>query len=179
MAAFTQRDAYGQPLDWTILRDGGVALYWRRDLFDNDIEWFRQQHYQIFPFDCSRWVSSEDMHTDLQRALAFPAYYGKNLHALNDCLGDLQVPEDGGTALALIRFDRYIEGPGGVGLASGRSEAEGVLDMFARASRFFMLTARHFITLVQTDNPRTHFDSLACVSACWNRREWLNKNRGL
>ena len=179
MAAFTERDKYEHRLDWNILRDGGIALYWRRDFFDDDMLWLRQQDYQVFPFDCARWASHEEMHADFQRTLGFPDYYGRNLDALNDCLGDLPVPHVGGIALALTRFDAYAKGQGADLAGSGRAEAEIVLDLLARASRFFLLTGRRLLTLVQTDDPRIGFELLGCISATWNHREWLNKNRGL
>src|ERR1700722_7277587 len=124
MTAFNQHDEHENRLDWKILRDGSIALYWRRELFDEVLAWFRQQHYQVSSFDCERWVSTEEMHADLQRTLSFPAYYGRNLDALNDCLGDLEVPDTGGMAVALTRFDAYAKGPGATRVASGRSEAE-------------------------------------------------------
>jgi hypothetical protein len=179
MAAFNQQDSHENRLDWEILRDGSVALYWRRELLDEDVSWFRQQNYQVFSFDCERWRSTEAMHTDFERMLNFPAYYGRNLDALNDCLSHLPVPDVGGIALVLNRFDAYAKGPGAAPAGSGRPEAEVVLDLLARASRYYLLTGRHLLTLVQTDDPHTRFDDLACVFADWNRREWLKKNRGL
>jgi hypothetical protein len=179
MASFNQEDRNENQLDWKILRDGSVALYWRCELLDEDLSWFRQQHYQVFTFDCDRWSSSEEMHTDFQKALNLPAYYGRNLDALNDCLSDLSVPDVGGVAFVLSRFDAYAKGPGAAPAGSGRPEAEVVLDLLARASRYHLLTGRRLLTLVQTDDPRIRFDGLACVFADWNQREWLNKNRGL
>ena len=35
------------------------------------------------------WDTPEKAHADLAKALDFPAYYGKNLDALHDCLTDL------------------------------------------------------------------------------------------
>ncbi len=179
MTAFNHRDEHENQLDWKILRDGSVALYWKRELLDEDVSWFRQQNYQVFSFDCQQWSSTEEMHTDFQRTLSFPAYYGRNLDALNDCLSDLPVPDVGGIALVLSRFDAYTKGPGATTVGSDRPEAEVVLDLLARASRYYLLTGRRLLTLVQSDDPRIRFDGLACVFAGWNQREWLNKNRGL
>ena len=36
--------------------------------------------------DCSRIQSKEDLHRIFSEALSFPAWYGKNLDALHDCL---------------------------------------------------------------------------------------------
>jgi Barstar (barnase inhibitor) len=179
MAPFNQQDEQVQGIDWQILRDGGVALYWRRELFDEDLDWFHQRHYQVYSFDCERWTSSQEMHMDFQRTLNFPAYYGRNLDALDECVCDLPVPDTGGMALALTRFDAYANGPGAIAKAAGRREAEIVLDALTRASRHFLMTGRRLLTLVQTDDARSRFDGLGCVSAAWNRREWLDKNRGI
>lgn len=34
-------------------------------------------------------VTADDFHDAIAEVLAFPAYYGRNLDALNDCLGDV------------------------------------------------------------------------------------------
>ena len=39
--------------------------------------------------DCERLLHRRPAHAYLQEALGFPAYYGKNLDALFDCLTDL------------------------------------------------------------------------------------------
>src|ERR1700722_722126 len=117
MAPFNQQDEQVQGIDWQILRDGGVALYWRRELFDEDLDWFHQRHYQVFSFDCERWTSSQEMNRDFQRTLNFPAYYGRTLDSLDECVCDCPVPDLGGMALALTRFDAYANGPGAIAKA--------------------------------------------------------------
>lgn len=53
------------------------------------------------------------MHRDIAVALDFPAYYGRNLDALNDCLSDVVAraygwqPTAAGLALAFLGFDRF------------------------------------------------------------------------
>ena len=178
MATFDAQEQKKETLDWRILRDGGIALYWRREYLDQDLEWFRKQNYQIYSFDCEKWASG-GMHADFQRTLSFPSYYGSNLDALDDCLEDLSVPERGGTVMVLNRLDAFRESHGATLLPSGRTEAEIVLDILARASRYFLLTSRRFLTLVQSDDPRIQFDRLGGIAAIWNWRESLNKNRGL
>jgi hypothetical protein len=66
MTIFGSQEKSAEALDWLILRDGGVALYWRRAYPDEDLNWFRQQGYQVFRFDCDRWVSG-GMHADWLR----------------------------------------------------------------------------------------------------------------
>ena len=79
MVSFNQQDGHEDRLDWQMLCDGGIALYWRRELLEEDVNWFRQQDYCVFSFDCKRWSSTEERHSDFQRTLSFPAHYGRNL----------------------------------------------------------------------------------------------------
>ena len=178
MAAFDAQDQTQETLDWIILRDGGIALYLRREYLDEDLEWFRQQSYELYSFNCEKWTLS-GMHADFERTLNFPSYYGSNLDALWDCLQDLSVPQRGGTVIVLNRLDAFQKGLGAAVLPSGRAEGEIVLDILARTSRHFLLTGRRFLTLVQSDDPRLHVEGLAGVATIWNWRELQNENRGL
>ncbi|MFI8943197.1 barstar family protein [Streptomyces syringium] len=54
------------------------------------------------------------MHRAIAAALHFPDYYGHNLDALNDCLGDVACfgpyddePERTGLALSFANYDRF------------------------------------------------------------------------
>jgi RNAse (barnase) inhibitor barstar len=179
MTAFSEGEENERRLDWTILRDGSIALYRRDDFLEEAVNWLSSHGYRIVSFDCSDWCTSTQMHDSLQHSLSFPSYYGGNLNALNDCMcEDLEVPEVGGLVLVLRHYDRYSNGTHAAH-NSGRSEAEIVLDIFARASRYQMLKGRRLITLAQSGDPLIHFDNLDGVSATWNSREWLNENRNL
>ena len=179
MAVFTSEEADDQRRDWTILRDGGVALYWRPEALKMDMNWLESNGYSIVEFDAARWNSEEQMHDSLRSGLSFPYYYGKNLNALNDCLwSDLVVPEAGGVALVFHHYDHFARIHQEAG-SKDKDLAELVLHIFARAVRYHMLFGARLLILVQSDDPRIRFDNLAGISAGWNFREWLNKDRGL
>lgn len=113
------------------------------------------------------------MHESLSSALEFPEYYGRNLNALEECLcEDIIINEEGGLLLNFLSFpdnDPDAKAP----------ETEAILDIAARAIREHMLAGRRFLVFVQTENPRISFEKLGGISAIWNRREWLNRDRGL
>ena len=177
MTVFGQADE--NALDYQVLRDGSVSLYRNPLYLEEDLQWLRQRGYRIYRVDCTTWSSEAALHESLQGALAFPAYYGKNRNALWDCMSDLEIPEDGGVAIVLSCYDVYANGPGSACTPSGTKAAEALLDIFAGTSRYMLLTGRRLITLVQSADPSIRFEKLGGVSAEWNRREWLNKDRGL
>ena len=172
MATFSENE-YDE-LDFSILRKGGLSLYKRKDLLQQDSEQLSKYGYKLVHFACNTWTSEAEMHESLSEKLSFPPYYGKNLNALNDVMGDLDVPDVGGIALVFDRYDKFVHG---AGAASGVAEV--VLDIVSRTSHDFLLTGRRFLTLVQSDDPHLSFPSLGGRAPDWNRREWLNSHRGL
>ena len=62
--------------------------------------------------DGRRMTSRESAHQQLAQALDFPSYYGRNLDALHDCLGDIDIP----TQLVVRHAARMKEGLGAYGV---------------------------------------------------------------
>lgn len=165
MAVFTSDEANDQHRDWAILRDGGVALYWRPEALKMDLNWLESNGYNIVEFDADRWNSEEQMHNSLRSALSFPYHYARNLDALNDCMcHDLAVPDTGGIALVFNHYDHFTN----VDQTSDPNQkplADIVLHILARAVRFHILFGRRLLILVQSDDPRITFGDLARISA--------------
>ena len=169
MASFNREDL-DRP-DWEVFQNGWVVMYWRPEILDRDAERLRAHGYKMFRFDCESWSAPADALTDLGTTLEFPDYYAHNLDAFNDCLGDIDVPLDGGTALIFRRYDRFA--------ASNRDAAQAILDICAGNARRFLLFGQRLATLVQSDDPTLSFAPVGSTPVMWNRREWLNKNRGV
>jgi RNAse (barnase) inhibitor barstar len=171
MAIFTSDEANEQHRDCAILRDGGVALYWRPEALKTDLNWLESNGYNIIEFDASRWNSAEQMHDSLRSALSFPYYYGRNLDALDECMcDDVAVPDTGGVALVFNHYDHFAS-LDRAGDPNEKPLAESVLRILARAVRYHMLFGRRLLILLQSDDPRIRFDDLAGISASWNPRE--------
>lgn len=178
MTAFRKDPAEWQRLDWRLFLNGAVALYHSPDILAEDLSWLREHGYQVCEFHCDHWTSETTVHSDFKQVLNFPDYYGCNLNALHDCLSDISIPEEGGIVLVLHRYDDYLASDGAP-TTTGFSFAEAILDILAGTSRHFLLTGQRFLVMIQSSDPRIRFDKLGCISAHWNPREWLNKNRGL
>jgi RNAse (barnase) inhibitor barstar len=154
--------------DRAILQNGPIALYYRPATLADDVAWFRAHDYAVDELDAGAWSDVAAMHRDFAATLAFPDYFGKNLDALNDCIGDL---EGARRAIVLRRFDAFAKVHPDV--------AQAVLDILAVNSRRFLLDGTRLVILVQSDDPRIAFDPVGACPVGWNPKEWLNANRGL
>jgi hypothetical protein len=162
---------YFRRIDWAIFQNGWVVMYWRSKVLESDVAWLFGHEYRVYRFNCERWSSRVDALAELGVTLEFPDYYGQNLDAFNDCLSELEVPVEGGAAIVLLRYDVFAERDPGT--------AQTILDICANNARRFMLFGQRFATLVQSDDPRLSFEPVGATPILWNRREWLNKSRGV
>jgi hypothetical protein len=133
MAPFRSPDDFDR-LDWEILRNGPLCLYHSRDVLDEHVGWFGRHGYVVHAFDCSSWASERDLHEQLDRALHFPDYYGRNLIALEECLCGVEVPDYGGVAPVLTAFDAFAK--------RFPNESWHLLNVIALTSRYVLLTGR-------------------------------------
>ena len=171
MAIFRNESEDFQRLDWTLLQNGAINLYLRPELLAEDAEWLKAHNYLLDTFDCSSWRSEEDMHEALASGLKFPDYYGRNLDALNDCIGHLEIPEESGRVLIFHRYDAFA--------AAFPRAAWVILNIIENKSRFLLLFGRRLFALVQSFDPKLSFEAVGAHPVMWNRREWSNKSRGL
>jgi hypothetical protein len=160
-----------QRLDWDLLLHGPIALYHQPHILSDDCVWLYNHSYVITSFDCSTWHDRDALHSAFATELAFPNYYGRNLDALNDCLSDLTIPDNGGRVLTFSQYDYVARQMPDV--------AWHVLDIIASQARYFLLLGRRLLALVQSDDPLLQFEPVGACSVGWNGREWLNKDRGL
>lgn len=171
MTAFQDEPDTFNRVDWDLLKNGPINLYWRDAYLDEHCRWLADNGYQLNEIDSSGWDTEQAMHREIALALGFPAHYGQNLDALNDCLSDLEVPGMGGRAIIFRKYDAFVR--------ACPVAAQILLDILAEQSRRFLLFGLRLITLVQSDDPSVQFAPVGATSVNWNPREWLNSNRGL
>lgn len=171
MAVFDESPEEWQRLDWRILVNGSINLYFSQEILNESIDWFLQNKYTMFTFDCSKWLLEEEFHKEIKEGLSFPDYYGENLNAFNDCLRGLDVPYEGGTIIVFQRYDLFYKRFPHI--------AHDIVDIIETNSRRFLLTGRRLITLVQSDDPSISLNSVGACPVMWNGKEWLKQNRGL
>lgn len=158
-------------LDYQLLLNGAISLYFSESILQDDCTWLKEHGYKVRGMDASNWRSEQNFHDDVKRILEFPEYYGKNMDAFNDCLSDLEISMDGGFAIAFLHFDEFYD--------ALPERAHAVLDIIETNSRRFLITGQRLLGLIQTSNPRAVYHHLGCNSADWNPRERMPRHRGL
>jgi RNAse (barnase) inhibitor barstar len=166
------------PVDFRLVHNTFVTMFWRSSLLDETVGWLRSHSYRVVEFDAGSWSSSAEMYDDVALAFNFPDYFGRNLDALNDCMGDVASGDYGwdadantGLVIVLRAFDAFT--------AVDRRTAQNMLAIFADRARCAILIGHRIICLVQSDDPRLAFDPVGAMPVVWNDAEWLNSKRGL
>jgi len=145
MASFARSD--WERRDFDLMLSSPVQMYWSRRLLEDVLAWLRAEGYQLIEIDAKGWRSEADLHLALEQRLSFPAYYGRNLDALNDCLSDFALYEFGsdpaatGTVLVLHHYNAFAQLQPDI--------ANVILDIFASASRRALLIGHRMICLVR------------------------------
>jgi hypothetical protein len=175
MSAFDRAAEDRHDLDFRLMVNSSVVLFWRPVLLERNLDWLARHGYDVNRVDASGWRAEHDLHHDLAAALEFPDYYGENLDALNDCLRSIagydyrSSPEATGFVLALTGYDAFAE--------HCPDAAHAVLDIFAVQSRFAGLIGHRMLCLIQSDDPDIDFEPVGRTPVMWNNDEWLDSNR--
>jgi Barstar (barnase inhibitor) len=168
-------EADSRRLDFRLMLHSFVTLFWRIEVLEQAVNWLGAHGYTSVQLNAGQWASDADMHRDIATALSFPDYYGRNLAALNDCMGDVIDYQYGttkdatGLVLAFTSYDTFAG-------ASPRS-AHALLDIIARQARCAALTGHRVLCLVQSNDPMITFEPVGAMGVLWNPAEWLDARR--
>jgi hypothetical protein len=175
MAIFQYDDVLRlHPLDYMLLQNGPITLYYRREVLENDISWLLDHDYQIDAFYCKDWWWIDDVFEAIYPKLSLPKPgigWGGSIDDLNDELYDLVIPENSGRVLVFYQYDQ---------LASHAPEiSEVLLDVIACQARYHLLFGRRMIVLVQSNNPKLTFNKVGGCPVMWNFCESTKQSRGI
>lgn len=152
-----------------------MTLFWRAAILEETVTWLSSNGYQVTSMDATRWSTEREFHRDIAVTLNFPAYYGHNLDALNDCMRDV-VSQDYGWAPDSAGLVIVFTGYGAFDASCPRA-AQIVLDIMANHSRSAALFGRRLMCLVQSNDPQIGFEPVGATPVLWNDAEWLDSRR--
>jgi hypothetical protein len=148
-----------QQFDWGLLQNGFVHTCRDRFTLDTAAGHLADLNYLVHSFEAGFWREIADMHTAFAETMSFPAYYGRNLDALNDVLSDVgrysygSDPRSAGTVVTIAGYDSLLE--------LDRRTALLVLDIFARQARLAALYGHAMLCLIETT--RHDFDRVGAM----------------
>lgn len=154
--------------DIEILKDGPVCKYYKNSILDEDVSWFMENRFEVFDINVKEW-NKQNFHKRVKAALNFPDYYGDNLNAFADCLGDMFNTSFKGQVLVFRNFDDF--------LSNDHQLAKAMLDIIAKESRTWLVKEHKLISLIQSNKPHLILPELGGVAPSWNSAEWLNNER--
>jgi hypothetical protein len=176
VASFDLDAVTTHPIDFRLVAGGGAALFLRESVLLETQQALLSMRYTVVPLDASGWTEESALHEAMSVALDFPAYYGRNLDALNDCLGDVAHGDYGwspSTSTGLVVVVRGFA-------AFARREpvlARHVAGAFIGTTREALLFGHRIVWLLHVDDPDFRLDLDARTYLPWNGREWLDANR--
>ncbi|MEI8084324.1 MAG: barstar family protein [Actinomycetes bacterium] len=177
MAPFEVIAGLKNELDFRLVSDSFVTLFWSRSVLKDTTEWLLDHGYLVVWIDTSGWRDDADMHRDFADGMEFPKHYDESFDGLNDCLGDVVAyeygsdPEATGLVLVLLGYDGFL----GASPESSRT----LLDIFARQAREGALIGHRMMCLVQSDDPYLEIGTIGASPVWWNDAEWHSTKRGV
>ncbi|MBT33860.1 MAG: hypothetical protein CMO01_29710 [Thalassobius sp.] len=155
-------------LDYQILKNGAVCMYYKNAILDKDVLWFTDNRFEVYDMDVRNW-KPKNLHQNLKKHLNFPDYYGENLNAFEDCLEDMYNTSYQGLILVFRCFDYLAE--------FDKKLCEVLLDIMAKTSREWLLTGQKLIVLIQSTDPNIYFKEVGGNAPKWNAEEWFDDTR--
>jgi RNAse (barnase) inhibitor barstar len=160
---------------FNLVQNGFVTKFRSRRVLDDAIWTFQAAGYRIVRLDAGLWTDENAMHKSISTALHFPAYYGRNLNALADCLGDVAEIDYGwaetetGLLVVMDNFDHFNSALPEVAVA--------VLEILSQAALRGALLGNRILCLLRSDDPWLDLGHIGGYSPEWNPREWRDADR--
>ncbi len=153
---------------------GLIELYFKASVMNETINRLEADGAATVRVDAGRWTDDQ-MLTDLAEALSFPAYFGKNLDALADCLFDVVSgeygfdPDSSMRILSIYQFEAYAR--------NAPEQSSALLEILHDTAILALKLGRPFLVLLQSDDPDLRLPTVGATAIGWNRAEFQRTKR--
>jgi RNAse (barnase) inhibitor barstar len=130
-------------LDDEILLEGPICIYSNEEILNKDLEWFKESGYTIYDFDTSAWTS-DIAHQEMKSKMGFPQYYGNNLDAFDECLGEMYLDNYIGQVIVFRHFDKFT--------TSDERFCNTILEIITEQSWAWLVSFHKLIGIIQVDD---------------------------
>jgi RNAse (barnase) inhibitor barstar len=156
-------------LESRLLQNGCVVLYYSPFQMEAHADLLCSIGWRFKEVLVAESGTQEEFYDQLSLMLEFPSYFGRNLNAFRDCLGEINFPESGRLALQLVRFDAVAR--------RDARFAHAVLDILAESERRWLMQSRRILFMVQSSNPDLTFPGVGASPVLWNFEECQDSAR--
>lgn len=101
MSTFKITPELHKRIDYQIISNGWLQLYFSHGVLKEDLSWLEKEGYEILQFNCSHL---NHLMEQFKEQFRFPNYFHNNLDSLNDCLRDIEI-RGIGIAIVLKNID--------------------------------------------------------------------------
>lgn len=165
MAVFTKEDRDNERLDWELMIESSIKIYYSEAYLNKDLQWLRVHGYHIVDRDFAVLRTYPAVLQSMGQEFGFPGYFsGSNLDVFYDFVREhLHVPYEGGLVIVMRHYDLLV--------ASKPRQALAILDILDCYSRDCMRYGHRLITLIQSDDPNLRFDEVGAQDIMWSLSE--------
>ena len=175
MAVWDPDAAYSHPVGFDIASTGFVNKVWGATVLAQTVSVLSASGYRVVQLDAEAWRGIDDFHDAISGALAFPDYYGRNLDALSDCLGDVAEQAygwesaDAGLVIIVHGFDLFhrLEPRTAIGFSR----------LCQSAGQYAALFGHRMLTLLKVEDENFTFEPAALLTVPWIAAEFLDSAR--
>ena len=154
-------------IDLGIIGKGFISLYYNENVLNHDIHLLVNKNYRILELEGDFITDEKELLFDLQEKLRLPDYACSNYNALDDCLIDYEIDENG--VVLVFRHLNKVD-PDTIRI---------LVNVLADHARSKFAIGQKLLTLIQVDNPKFKItDPIGAINfRLWNDKEWFEGDR--
>lgn len=152
-----------------------IQLYRNPETLATDLRRCTDLRWQVVNLDASAWGDATAMHDHLAKAFELPGYYGRNLDALVDVMGDVAegrfglAPDIPGAVILVTGVERF--------LSVAPRQAIALVEILAGTSTIAMQFGWPVAVMVQSNDPDIELSTGAMATVPWNAAERKRSRR--
>lgn len=140
MIEFKNEPETWKRLDYEIISRGFLKPYNDYEVLKDNVEWLISEGYKTIEFDCTEWRDKEIMHKTLHSQFDFPNYYGHNWDALQECLNEIEIQENG----LVVIFDNFN--------SMNIKHAHTLIDVFVSSAQRHLIFSERLLVLIKVES---------------------------
>lgn len=125
-----------------------IIKYYNKDLFNTDLNLYKNIGFKVYKFDADMWYTIEDLYSDMHEKFQFPSYFGRNWGAVDDLITDIDKGKNGKALISIENYDAWYN--------TDKESAQILLEVLFDAS-YHRENGDSFVSLIQLNNQRIVF----------------------